>query len=130
MVKTFPQEWYTFDSAEQWRAWLMENHEQRGEVWLRIRKAHAKTPGIVNTEAVLEALCFGWIDSHMRPQDSDGYLLRFSPRRKGSSWSPVNRERAEQLIAEERMTAAGLRAIEEAKANGKWEAAAKDEEGS
>lgn len=128
MKNSLPKEWLTFETAEQWREWLQENHASKQEIWLRIKRARAPVRGILNQEAVLEALCFGWIDSHMRPLDAEGYVLRFTTRRKGSSWSRVNRERAERLIAEGRMTEAGLKEIQRAKANGKWEAVAKAEE--
>ena len=72
-------------------------------------------------EATEEALCFGWIDSAMRPVDEERYRLRFTPRRAKSNWSEVNKERAERLIHEGRMAEAGLARIEEAKRDGRWD---------
>jgi uncharacterized protein YdeI (YjbR/CyaY-like superfamily) len=72
---------------------------------------------------VTEALCFGWIDGKMKSVDEHSYILRFTPRRKNSLWSKLNRERAEELIAEGRMQKQGFEAIELARANGRWSSA-------
>jgi uncharacterized protein YdeI (YjbR/CyaY-like superfamily) len=108
-------------TVEEWRAWLRANHAVEREVWLTIHKKHAAALGVTLVEATEEALAFGWIDSAMHPIDEDRYALRYTPRRRGSNWSEVNKERAERLIAEGRMTEAGLAAIEEAKRTGRWD---------
>lgn len=90
---------------------------------MRIGKKHGSGPSVTLEEATEEALCFGWIDSFMKPIDQDSYALRYSPRRPGSNWSEVNKKRAVRLIEEGRMTEAGLAKIDEAKQNGKWDAA-------
>jgi uncharacterized protein YdeI (YjbR/CyaY-like superfamily) len=113
-----------FDSVDEWRAWLERHHASEEGAWLTISKKGATTPSVSLVPATEEALCFGWIDSAMQPIDGERYALRFTPRRKGSNWSAVNRARAERLIEEGRMAAAGLAAIEEAKQNGRWNDAA------
>jgi uncharacterized protein YdeI (YjbR/CyaY-like superfamily) len=108
------------DRAE-WRAWLRRNHRRSGGIWLvRWKKGH---PRYMGYEAIAEeALCFGWIDSTARPLDHERSLILVCPRKPKSTWSKVNKERVERLIAAKRMTAAGLKAIEVAKANGSWTA--------
>ena len=112
-----------FTTAEEWRAWLEGNHATQGQAWLIINKKDSGTPSVSVQQTVEEALCFGWIDSAMQPIDAERYALRFTPRRKGSNWSERNKGRAAKLIAEGRMTEAGLAEIEEAKRNGRWDAA-------
>ncbi len=107
-------------TAEEWRAWLEANHAREKEVWLMIHKKHASTPSVTLEEATEEALCFGWIDSNMKRIDEDRNALRYTPRRHGSNWSERNKERVAKLIAQGRMTEAGLAKIEEAKQSGKW----------
>jgi len=103
-----------------WRAWLEQNHADKNGVWVQISKKNASTPKITLEEATEEALCFGWIDSAMRPIDEERYALRFTPRRRGSRWSRPNKERAMRLIEQGRMTQAGLAKIREAEQNGRW----------
>ena len=88
-----------------------------------IQKARSPNEGLSYEEAVDEATCFGWIDGKMRRLNDHEFTQRFSPRRPRSIWSRINRNRAERLIEEGRMTGAGLRAVEEAKSNGRWEKA-------
>lgn len=110
-----------FATVEEWRAWLEEHHAHEDGAWLTISKKGATTSSVALVPATEEALCFGWIDSAMQPIDHERYALRYTPRRKGSNWSAVNRARAQRLIEEGRMTDAGLAAIEEAKRDGRWE---------
>ena len=110
-----------FATVEEWRAWLEEHHADEDGAWLTISKKGATTSSVALVPATEEALCFGWIDSAMQPIDHECYALRYTPRRKGSDWSAVNRARAQRLIEEGRMTDAGLAAIEEAKRDGRWE---------
>jgi uncharacterized protein YdeI (YjbR/CyaY-like superfamily) len=94
-----------------WRAWLRTHHRTAREIWLvYYRKASGK-PRISHRDAVDEALCFGWIDSTARPLDADRWAQRFTPRRKGSPTSELNKARARRLVREKRMTRAGLDAI-------------------
>ncbi len=94
-----------------WRAWLSKNHKKEKEVWLIYYKVGSGKPRIPYGDAVDEALCFGWIDSTVKSIDAEKYAQRFSPRRRTSGLSMANRERVRKLIAEKRMTAAGLEAI-------------------
>jgi uncharacterized protein YdeI (YjbR/CyaY-like superfamily) len=110
------------DRAE-WRAWLAAHGATETEVWLQIRKARSTIEGVRLDEAVEEALCYGWIDGGMHGLDTDSFVLRLTPRRPDSIWSLTNRERAERLIAQGRMTEAGMARIREAQANARWEAA-------
>jgi uncharacterized protein YdeI (YjbR/CyaY-like superfamily) len=106
----------------EWRAWLEKHHDNQPGVWLHYHKKASGKPSIVWSEAVDEALCFGWIDSLIRPIDDLTYRQYFAPRKATGTWSAVNKAKIERLIAEGRMTAAGLAAIDRAKANGSWEA--------
>jgi uncharacterized protein YdeI (YjbR/CyaY-like superfamily) len=112
-----------FSNNDEWRKWLSINHDRVPEAWLFIRKKRSSTAGISYDEALDEALCFGWIDGKMQSIDKDRFILRFSPRKTRSVWSKRNREKAETLISQGRMTAAGMAKIEEARKNGLWNAA-------
>jgi uncharacterized protein YdeI (YjbR/CyaY-like superfamily) len=103
-----------------WRRWLERNHETSASIRLAIAKKGAGVPHVSYEEAVQEALCFGWIDSTAAPLDDDAYLVRMGPRRPGSGWSAVNKGRIERLVAEGRMTPAGLAVIDAAKRDGSW----------
>jgi uncharacterized protein YdeI (YjbR/CyaY-like superfamily) len=107
-----PQTLYVTDRAA-WRAWLEANHASEREVWLVYYKKHTRRPRIPYDDAVEEALCFGWIDSVVRRLDEDSYLQKFTPRKAKSNWCESNVKRARKLIAEGRMTKAGLDAIAE-----------------
>ncbi len=115
-------------SAQEWRAWLSEQHARAKEAWLVIKKNHVTGPGIFYEAAVEEAVCFGWIDGFMKSLDADTFVLRFSPRRRGGIWSVSNQKRVERLIEQGRMAAAGLAAVQEAQASGEWEAAIRRED--
>lgn len=101
-----------------WRAWLRENHKKSSGVWLIFLKGAERQ--LTYAESVEEALCFGWIDSLMRPIDGRSYMQWFTPRKAKSSWSALNKKRVAALIEAKRMTKAGLAKIEEGKANGSW----------
>jgi uncharacterized protein YdeI (YjbR/CyaY-like superfamily) len=106
--------------AATWREWLEEHHATEPGVWLMSWKKAAGKPSISWSEAVDEALCFGWIDSTRRSIDELSSQQYFAPRKPKSNWSKINKEKVERLIAEGRMTPAGLAAVEEAKRNGSW----------
>ena len=97
--------------CEDFRKWLEQNHKSKKEIWLIQYKKAAKKPSINYVEAVEEALCFGWIDNTEKSMDSERYATRFSPRRPKSNWTETNKERARRLIAEGKMTEAGLAAL-------------------
>lgn len=93
------------------RRWLEANHQSRKEIWLVIYKKASGKTGISYDESIDEALCFGWIDSMAKSMDAEKYAQRFSPRRKGGNWTEANKAKARRLIAEARMTAAGMAAL-------------------
>jgi len=103
-----------------WRAWLVENHESSPGVWLVYFKKASGKPSVTYDEAVEEALCFGWIDSRMNGLDEERYMQVFTPRRSGSIWSKVNKERIERMIDQGRMTETGIAKIDAAKQDGSW----------
>ena len=107
-------------SPADWRAWLQAHHETHQGIWLIYHKKHTGVPSLTWSQAVDEALCFGWIDSQARPIDDEKYQQYFSRRKPGSGWSKVNKEKVARLIAEGRMTQAGLASIELAQLNGSW----------
>jgi uncharacterized protein YdeI (YjbR/CyaY-like superfamily) len=109
-------------SLAQWRAWLAQNHATSGGIWLVNAKKSTGLPRIAESEAIEEALCWGWIDSLPRSLDADHSMLMFTPRKLKSNWSAVNKERATRMIAEGRMQPSGQAKIDYAKANGQWEA--------
>lgn len=112
-----------FDSAASWEAWLAEWHETSTGLWLRIAKAGAPEPTVSYSDALDVALCYGWIDGQKGGIDAAYWRQRFTPRQPRSRWSRINCERAEALVAAGRMRPAGLRAVEAARADGRWEAA-------
>ena len=118
-----PERWLTCRDREKWRDWLEARHQKEEAVWLEIAKAGAREPGLRLPEAVEEALCFGWIDGKMYSVDDQRFIIRMSPRRPGSRWSLINKERALALIEAGKMTPWGQAAIDRAKETGAWEAA-------
>lgn len=99
-----------FESASEFRDWLAAHHDSASELWMGLRKKHIEPRGLTWEEAVPEALCFGWIDSVVHSMGPDAVRQRWSPRRRGSTWSKVNIALIEQLTAEGRMHPAGLAA--------------------
>lgn len=112
-----------FESADAWDAWLTAHHAESPGLWLKIAKKGSAGRSISYEEALTVALCHGWIDGRKDRFDADYWLQRFTPRTAGSKWSKINTERAAELIASGRMTPAGLREVERAKADGRWEQA-------
>jgi len=108
------------DTRAQWRAWLRRHHHRNEGVWLVLWKKASGRAEMGYEEAVEEALCFGWIDSKPRALDAQRSMLWFAPRKPGTGWSRVNKERAERLVAAGRMTAAGQAKIDASKADGSW----------
>jgi uncharacterized protein YdeI (YjbR/CyaY-like superfamily) len=109
-------------SRQEWRAWLEANHQSEKSVWLIIYKKESEVASVYYPEAVDEALCFGWIDSKPNKRDDRSYYQFFAKRNSKSNWSKVNKEKVEQLIAQNLMAPAGLEAIAIAKNNGTWTA--------
>lgn len=104
----------------EWRRWLREHHAKTPGVWLISYKRATGRPFVEYEDAVLEALCYGWIDGQLRPIDDQRSSLLFTPRKKGSGWARSNKERVKRLVAEGRMQPAGLAKIEAAKRDGSW----------
>jgi len=107
----------------QWEAWLASHHGQSQGVWVKVGKKGTAKKAITAPEAGDVALCYGWIDSVRKSLDGDYFLQKYSPRRPAGSWSRVNAERVEALMAAGRMRAPGLAEVSAAKADGRWEAA-------
>jgi uncharacterized protein YdeI (YjbR/CyaY-like superfamily) len=112
-----------FAKAAQWAAWLRKHHAKSTGVWLRIAKKGADDTSVTHPEALELALCFGWIDALRKNDGPQHWVQRFTPRGKRSIWSKVNREKALKLVALGRMQPAGLKEIERAQADGRWQAA-------
>lgn len=106
-----------------WETWLDANHDSSVGVWLRFAKRGSTETSLSYREAVEVALCFGWIDGQAKGEGDPSWLQKYTPRTKKSIWSKINRERALALAKCSRMKAAGLKEIERAKADGRWEAA-------
>ncbi|MDB9513069.1 YdeI/OmpD-associated family protein [Kamptonema animale CS-326] len=110
---------YAKDRRE-WRAWLEKNCNTSRGVWLIYYKVKSNLPSIKYTEAVKEALCFGWIDSKVKSLDEERYMQIFTPRQPKSVWSKLNKQYIEELVTQDLMTEAGIKKIEAAKQDGSW----------
>ncbi|HVA24783.1 MAG TPA: YdeI/OmpD-associated family protein [Chloroflexota bacterium] len=113
----------SFASKEAWEAWLAQEHERSAGVWLKLAKKSSGVSSVTYDEALDVALCYGWIDGQKGALDATHWVQRFTPRSGKGNWSKINTDKAERLIAEGRMKAAGLRQVDLAKADGRWEAA-------
>jgi uncharacterized protein YdeI (YjbR/CyaY-like superfamily) len=109
-------------TLEEWEAYLA-GHPDVGGVRVKLRKKNSSAPGMTWSEALDVALCYGWIDGQTNRLDDDYTLTGFSPRRKNSPWSQINREHVARLILEGRMRPAGVAEVERAQADGRWDAA-------
>jgi uncharacterized protein YdeI (YjbR/CyaY-like superfamily) len=110
-------------SAADWERWLRRHHRDRDEVWLKIAKQGTGLDSARYPEVLDSALCHGWIDARREGLDERFFLQRFTPRGPRSRWSRINREKVEELERAGRLRPAGLREIERARADGRWEAA-------
>jgi uncharacterized protein YdeI (YjbR/CyaY-like superfamily) len=108
------------ESRAEWRAWLDANHESAESIWLVTFKKASGKPYVSYDAMVEEAVCFGWIDSLRWKLDDERSMLPLSPRKPGSAWSKVNKDRVERMNAAGKMHPAGLRKIEQSKADGSW----------
>jgi uncharacterized protein YdeI (YjbR/CyaY-like superfamily) len=124
-VKVDPAKIHEFKDAASFHAWLGRNHDRQDEVWIKIHKVGSGRPSITPKEAIDVCLCWGWIDGVRKGFDDDSYLQRYSPRRGKSTWSQINVDNVARLIAEGRMTEHGLKQVEAAKADGRWQRAYK-----
>ena len=112
-----------FEDRAAWHAWLEQHGSEAEEVWVKLAKKSSGHPSVTYPEAVEVALCHGWIDGLAKGLDEQWHLQRFTPRRARSNWSKLNRARAEALIERGEMRPAGLREVERARADGRWDAA-------
>jgi uncharacterized protein YdeI (YjbR/CyaY-like superfamily) len=103
----------TVDCPEDLRRWFEQHAAERLEIWLNFRRKSSGKQTLTIAQAVEEALCFGWIQSRLKPLGPDGFSVRFSPRRAGSYWSLPNLARVRRITAEGRMTEAGLAVLPE-----------------
>ena len=103
--------------------WLSTHHDQHTEVWIKIYKVGSGIPSITPKEAIDVVLCWGWIDAVRKGLDSDSYLQRYTPRGRKSIWSQINVENVARLITEGRMTPHGLKQVEAAQSDGRWDRA-------
>ncbi len=113
-------EMFYLATPQEWRLWLQENHRSKQSVWLIHYNKKSGIPTISWSDAVDEALCFGWIDSTRKTLDHERYIQFFCKRKSKSVWSKINKAKVEQLIEAGRMSQAGYESIETAKQNGSW----------
>lgn len=109
-----------FETKESWSNWLDEFGNTTG-IWVRIAKKKSNIVSVTYQQALEVALCYGWIDGLKKAFDEDTWIQRFSPRKATSLWSKINRDKAEELIAEGKMRSAGFDIIKEAKEKGTWQ---------
>lgn len=107
-------------SRAAWRVWLQKHHAASTGIWLVFAKKHTGLPTLSYEDAVLEALCFGWIDSLMKSIDDRFHMQMFTPRKPKSAWSVTNKARLAKLMKAGVMAPAGLAAVEQAKKSGSW----------
>ncbi len=112
-----------FKSSAEFRQWLEKHHAGSDGLWLRFFKKTSSEKTLTYAEALDQALCHGWIDGQKKPFDEESWLQKFAPRRPKSAWSKINTQHAARLTKSGAMTPAGLKAVEVAKADGRWDAA-------
>jgi uncharacterized protein YdeI (YjbR/CyaY-like superfamily) len=112
-----------FGSKKKFAAWLAKKHDKSTGIWLKLAKKDSGIQSITYEEALDVALCYGWIDGQKKGFDEKYWLQKFTPRGRKSIWSKINTEKAERLIASDEMKPAGLKAVEAAKQDGRWDTA-------
>lgn len=112
-----------FNSSEEFRKWLDKNHSVSSGIWLRFFKKNSGVESVTHNEALDAALCYGWIDGQLKKFDDESWLQKFTPRSSKSIWSKKNAERAEQLIKLNLMKPSGLKEVNSAKEDGRWDKA-------
>lgn len=122
-IKVDPDKVREFPDAQSFHAWQADNHDRESEVWIKIHKVGSGLASITPKEAVDVVLCFGWIDAVRKSLDDKSFLQRYTPRGRKSIWSKINIDNVARLIAAGRMTEHGLREVEAAKADGRWDRA-------
>ena len=122
-VKVDPRKVRAFNDDASFNKWLSRHHDSDDEIWIKIRKVSSGLKSITPQEAIDVVLCWGWIDGVRKSLDEQSYLQRYSPRGPRSVWSQINVENVGRLIREERMTEHGIRQVEAAKSDGRWDRA-------
>jgi uncharacterized protein YdeI (YjbR/CyaY-like superfamily) len=122
-VRVDPAKVHEFMDGQSFHDWLAAHHDGEDEVWIRIHKVGSGLKSITPKEAIDVALCFGWIDAIRKAFDGSSYLQRYTPRGRRSMWSRINVENVARLVGEGRMTERGLKEVEAAKADGRWDRA-------
>ncbi|MBS1514793.1 MAG: YdeI/OmpD-associated family protein [Bacteroidetes bacterium] len=120
--ETIPQV-ISFASPKKFNDWLSKNHGLQTGIWLKIYKKGSEVKSVTYAEALDEALCFGWIDGQKKSLDEKSWIQKFTPRRSKSLWSARNKEHVARLTKEGRMKPAGVKEVEAAKKDGRWERA-------
>ncbi|MGE0636041.1 MAG: YdeI family protein [Bacteroidia bacterium] len=123
MAKSITLPTIEFKTSEAFETWLEKHHKNSNGLWLKIFKKGSGKKTISYMEALDVALCYGWIDGQKNAYDEQAYLQKFCPRREKSFWSKINTGHVERLINEGKMRPSGLKAVENAKADGRWEKA-------
>lgn len=118
-----PDKIQEFKNSTGFYNWLAKNHDKQDEVWIKVHKVNSGLKSITPVEAIDVCLCWGWIDGLRKSLDDKSYLQRYTQRRGKSTWSRINVDNVARLIEEGRMTEQGLRQVEAAKADGRWERA-------
>ena len=120
MIKSGELPILPFASQSEWADWLAKQHDKSAGVWLKVAKKDSGISSVTIPEALDIALCYGWIDGQRLGFDEKYYLQKYTLRRPKSLWSKINVEKVERLIASGQMKPAGFKAIEAAKADGRW----------
>ena len=123
MVPRLAPEILSFASLREWERWLAKNQGRSEGIWLRFFKKGSGIASVTYDEALDGALCYGWIDGQLKPYDAQSWLRKFTPRRPKSPWSKRNIEHVTRLSRAGRMKPAGLKEVESAKSDGRWEKA-------
>ncbi|WOS61251.1 YdeI/OmpD-associated family protein [Sinorhizobium fredii] len=122
-VKVDPDKIREFETAESFYNWLGNHHDKEDEVWIKVHKVGSGLKSVTPKEAIDVVLCWGWIDGVRKGLDEKSFLQRYTPRGRKSTWSQINVDNVARLIEEGRMTEHGLRQVEMAKADGRWDRA-------
>lgn len=112
-----------FKTQKEFSTWLETNHDKSDGIWIQLFKKNSGVESVTYAEAVEEALCYGWIDSLVHKHNEESYIQKFTPRRAKSMWSKTNIGHIERLTEERRMKESGLKEVERAKADGRWQQA-------
>jgi len=122
-VKVDPDKVHEFPDAASFYTWLAKHHDSETEVWIKVHKVGSGLASITPKQAIDVVLCFGWIDAIRKSLDDKSFLQRYTPRGKKSIWSKINIDNVARLVEEGRMTEHGLKQVEAAKADGRWDRA-------